>query len=143
MTYPVQAEGLTLTVLIGLNHQETAVLIAAGPPVPPPLWATATIDTGSNVTCVGDHLLAQLGVSPIKQASTQTASGQVSVRLFQISLSIPQFGNPPGSFLLDPQLTVMELAPPVPGVEVLLGLDVLLAGKLFLDGPARMFSVEF
>jgi hypothetical protein len=143
MTYPIQADGLKVPVLLGLNHQAMTALVSAGRPLPPPLCVTATFDTGSNVTCVGDHLLARLGISPLGQTYTQTASGQASVRLFEVSLSIPQFGNPPGSLLLGSQLVVMELAPPIPGVEVLLGLDVLLTGKLFLDGPARLFAVEF
>ncbi len=37
----------------------------------------------------------------------------------------------------------MELTTPLPVVEVLIGLDILLGCKFLLDGPARQFSLEF
>jgi hypothetical protein len=40
-------------------------------------------------------------------------------------------------------LVVMEMPIPVPGVEVLIGLDILLDCKLLLDGPARQLTLEF
>jgi hypothetical protein len=40
-------------------------------------------------------------------------------------------------------LIVMEMPSPIPGVDVLIGLDVLLDCKLLLDGPARSFTLEF
>ena len=40
-------------------------------------------------------------------------------------------------------LRVMELANPIPGVEVLIGLDILLDCRLLLDGPARQFTLDF
>jgi hypothetical protein len=40
-------------------------------------------------------------------------------------------------------LLVMEMPSPIPGVEVLIGLDILLDCKLLLDGPARQFTLEF
>jgi len=143
LTFPVHADGLTLTVLVGLNHQEATTLVQAGQPVPAPLWKTAVIDTGSNVTCVSGATLQQLGVSGTGQGSTQTASGALAVRLFQVSLGIPLFGNPPGSLLLNRQLTVMELLSAIPNVDVLIGLDILLTGRLLLDGPVKQFTLEF
>jgi hypothetical protein len=40
-------------------------------------------------------------------------------------------------------LTVMEMPSPIPGVEVLIGLDILLNCKLVLEGPARRFTLDF
>jgi len=40
-------------------------------------------------------------------------------------------------------LMVTELAHPIPGVDVLIGMDVLLACRLIVDGPARQFALEF
>ncbi len=40
-------------------------------------------------------------------------------------------------------LTVMELANPIPDVEVLIGLDILLDCRLLLDGPGRQFTLDF
>ncbi len=40
-------------------------------------------------------------------------------------------------------LLIMELIDPIPGVEVLIGLDILLDCRLLLDGPGRQFTLEF
>jgi hypothetical protein len=40
-------------------------------------------------------------------------------------------------------LVVMELIKPIPNVEVLVGLDILLDCRLLLDGPARQFTLDF
>jgi hypothetical protein len=143
LTFPVQADGLALTVLLGLSQAEMAALVGAAQPVPPPVCTTAVIDTGTNVTCVSGPLLQRLGLSSTGYGATQTAGGLLPVRLFQVSLGIPVFGNPPDSLLLAAQLTVMELPQAIPDVDVLIGLDLLLKGKLILDGPAQQFTLGF
>ncbi|MBY0528366.1 MAG: hypothetical protein K2R98_33555 [Gemmataceae bacterium] len=45
--------------------------------------------------------------------------------------------------LTRPDLLVMEMTHVIPGVEALIGLDVLLEIKLFLEGPTRHFTLEF
>jgi hypothetical protein len=37
----------------------------------------------------------------------------------------------------------MELPQPLSGVEVLIGMDILMNCKLLLDGPARQATLEF
>jgi hypothetical protein len=101
------------------------------------------IDTGSTVTCVTPALLQRLGLRPIGQGSSHTVAGQAAVNLFEVSLSIPPAANVPGPMLTRGDLVVMEMPSPIPGVEILVGMDVLLDCKLFLDGPARRFTLEF
>jgi hypothetical protein len=60
-----------------------------------------------------------------------------------VSLSIPPPGGAGGPMLTRRDLTVMEMPGPIPGVEVLIGLDILLDCKMLLDGPARQFMLEF
>jgi hypothetical protein len=43
---------MTLPVVIGVNGQTMADLIAAGQPVPAPVSVTGFIDTGTDITCV-------------------------------------------------------------------------------------------
>jgi hypothetical protein len=66
----------------------------------------------------------------------------MNVNLFSVSLGIPLITPTPTSYILDPQLTVMELTAAIPGIDVLIGRDVLLNSKLFLDGPARQFTLD-
>lgn len=132
-----------MTVVVGLYHQAMVDRLAAGLSLPAPIWTTGVIDTGSTVTCVTADVIRRLGLPPAGQTSTQTAGGSVSVQLFRVSLSIPPAGNLPGSMLTRSDLIVMELTDPIPDVEVLIGLDILLDCRLLLDGPGRQFTLDF
>ena len=143
LTFSMPTGELKLTVVIGLSGQESAKLLATGLSIPTPVWANGFIDTGTNITCVARRVLQGLGLSPSGSTKTQTARGQVSVNLFEVSLGIPPAGNLPGPMLTRSDLVVMELAAPIPDVEVLIGLDILLDCRLLLDGPARQFTLDF
>src|SRR5262249_21357836 len=121
-TYPISADGLAVHAMIGLNGRDAANIVAAGLPVPAPILASALIDTGSDVTCCASTILQRLGLAPIQQYTTQTVSGSLSVRLFEVSFSIPGASSASGPLLVLPQLVVMELAQPLVNVDVLIGL---------------------
>ncbi len=40
-------------------------------------------------------------------------------------------------------MNVLELLNPIPGVDLLLGMDVLLTIKTLIDGPTGQFTLEF
>jgi len=48
-----------------------------------------------------------------------------------------------GPSLVQPSLEVVELTTPIPNIDVLLGMDVLLQCRLLIDGPARQFTLMF
>ena len=133
----------TLPVLIGLSSHDAQLLVAAGQSLPSSIWGTAYLDTGTNVTCVGADVLRQLGITAIGQGGSQSTGGQISVKLFEISLTVPPPGFATGPLLTRESLLVMELSTPIPGIDVLIGLDILLDCKFLLDGPARQFTLEF
>lgn len=143
LIFPLQQDELRLAAVISLNRPAMIGLIAAGQPLPAPIWTTALIDTGSTITCVSADVLQRLGISAVAQSRTQTVRGSVPVQLFEIGLSIPPAGNLPGSMLTRDDLLVMELIDPPPDVDVLVGLDILLDCRLLLDGPARQFTLDF
>jgi hypothetical protein len=101
------------------------------------------VDTGSNVTAVAPAVLQQLGVSVASTALTHTAAGQTQVRLFEVSLRITNPNVPNSPWLTLPNLRVTELPVALPDADVLIGLDVLLECSFLLDGPARLFTLEF
>jgi hypothetical protein len=82
-----------------------------------------------------------LGISPIQQHTTQTLSGSLSIRLFEVSFSIPALSTGTGPLLVLPQLVVMEFTQPLQNIEVLIGLDVLMQCVLQLDGHNRQFAI--
>ncbi len=143
LTFPIQQNELRLAVMISLNHPTMMALIAAGQPPPVPIWATGILDTGSSISCVATAIIQQLGISTAAQTRTQTARRSVPVQLFEVSLSIAPVGNLPGPMLTRGDLMVMELADPIPDVEVLIGLDILLDCRLLLDGPGQQFTLDF
>lgn len=143
LTFPIPLAELTFSAVVSLSHQAMVDRLAAGLPAMPPIWTTGLIDTGSTVTCVAADVIQRLGISPFAQTSTRTASGSVPVRLFRVSLSISPSGNLPGPMLTRPDLLVMELLDPIPNVDVLIGLDILLDCRLLVDGPGRQFTIDF
>jgi hypothetical protein len=118
-----------------------AVLVAAGRPMPAPILARALIDTGADVTCCAAQIFHRLGISPIQQHTTQTLSGPLSIRLFEVGFSIPAASTGSGLLLVLPQLVVMEFTQPLQNIEVLIGLDVLMQCVLQVDGPNRQFAI--
>jgi hypothetical protein len=143
LTFPIQSGELQVPVLVGQSGQEMASFIAAGRPIPAPAWTAGVIDTGTSVTSVAADVLRGLGLASFKQTSTHTAHGQASVNLFRVSLSILPVSGTTGTALNQPDLVVMELPSPIPGVQVLIGMDVLLDCRLVVDGPGRQFLLEF
>jgi hypothetical protein len=142
-TYPIQAGELTLPALISVGAEEAQARVAAGQEPPEPIWGTAVIDTGTTVTCVSRAILEKLATKPAKQARRHTATGEFSADLYQASLSIPAPGPAVGPMLTRRDLTVMEMTDVIPGVDALIGLDILMECRLLLDGPARRFTLEF
>ena len=142
-TYPIPAGELTLPVLISLGATEAQLKIAAGQSLPALAWGTGVVDTGTTVTCVAGAILRKLGTLPVLQSTSLTAVGQVPVNLYKVSLSIPAPGPATGPMLTRREMTVMEMTEVIPGVDALIGLDILLDCKLHLDGPARQFTLDF
>jgi hypothetical protein len=143
LTFEKPAGDLTLTVVVGHGRRALLDHLASGQQPPSPVWTTGVVDTGTNVTCVTSVVLQKLGLLSTGQGSSHTVSGEAAANLFSVSVSIPPPDNVPGPMLTRRDLTVMEMPSPIPGVEVLIGMDNLLDCKLLLDGPARRFTLEF
>jgi hypothetical protein len=125
--------------MIGLPGQTIASLQAAGYPIPPPLQARGVIDTGTDVTAIARSLLHQMGLRSVVSATTHTARGSARVNLFEISLTIQGSPSTAGVVVVRPLLQVMELTTILPGVDVLIGRDVLDECLLVSDGPGKQF----
>ena len=143
MTCPIVAGELTLTVLVNVGTQRATDLLSSGQPVPRGVWVTACIDTGTTLTCVSRTVLRRLGLTPVGQGISQTASGPLVADVYRVSFSIPSCQNLSGPILTRADMKVMELATPLPGVEMLIGMDLVLTVKTTVDGPAGQFTIEF
>ncbi len=143
LTFPVVPSGLAVPVWVGLNGNQAATLHAAGLPIPPPVAARGEVDTGSNVTAVASWVLQRLALVRKGQTAIQTTAGLIRVNLYDVSLSITDPSRPGAPMLTRPTLLVSELTTVLPDADVLVGLDVLLEIKTFVDGPGRQFTLEF
>ncbi|HEY1378216.1 MAG TPA: aspartyl protease family protein [Gemmataceae bacterium] len=141
--FPIVPDGLLVDVLVGWNQPATVAALAAGGPIALPVRARGVIDTGTDITAVGTAVLRQLGLAVVRQTTTQTAAGSVSVNLYRVGLGITDFADAGAPELVEPNLLVMELAAAPAGIDVLIGLDVLLGCHFSLDGPGRRFAIDF
>ena len=128
--------------MFGIDGTRTTARLQAGVPVPRPIAVNAQIDTGCNVTLVSAAVLHSLGIVSHRTTQSTSTAGAWAVRLFMVSLSIVG-PTGMGPSLVQPSLEVVELTTPIPNIDVLLGMDVLLQCRLLIDGPARQFTLMF
>ncbi len=143
LTFPVAKAGLAVPVWIGLSGDATNALLAAGQPLVLPVAGRGLLDTGTDVTAVAAWILRQLAIAATSKKCTHKASGQARVSVYQVSLGITDPAQSVRVWLTRPNHLVTELPAVLPDADVLIGLDVLLECKLFRDGPAREFTLEF
>src|SRR5262245_50646196 len=125
LTFASSPDGPALQVLIGVNGRGSAALLAAGQPIPTPVWVRALLDTGTDITCVAPACLRRLGLTGIGSSSTHTVGGSFKADLFEVSLSISGPAGKAGPMHVREQLVVMEWLHAPPNIEALIGLDVL------------------
>jgi hypothetical protein len=66
-----------------------------------------------------------------------------AVSLFEVSIGLLPIGGLIAPVILSDRLTVAELAYPIPGTDVLVGLDLLLTCQFHIDGPAMQFTLAW
>jgi predicted aspartyl protease len=140
---PISLDGLCLDAIIGVDGATTQSLVSARQPIPAPQPARALIDTGTDITAVRLPILQRLGVPAQYTATTHTVGGLVKTNLFEVSLAITDLSQASALSLVESSWLVMELASALPGIDVLIGLDLLLELRFLLDGPARHFTLDF
>jgi hypothetical protein len=143
LTFAIGADGLILGVLVGLDRTASQIQVARGDPLPRPQLVRALLDTGSDLTAVSSGVLANLGARAGRFLSTHTAGGVVRTPTFYVSLSIPPASGAAAPLLVVPRLRVTRLNVPIPDLDVLIGVDLILQFYLHIDGPGRAFTFTF
>ena len=127
-------------VLVSPDGEHLNELLSRGQPLPYPIWGRGMIDTGTNVSTVSQTILHQLGIPKGISATSQGISGPFSSHFYVVSFSIANKATP-GALYSPPDVTVISSA--ALDIDVLIGLDLLMDCQLFIDGPARRFTLDF
>jgi len=136
-------DGPQFPVLIGLDGDRVTALVDAGGVVPPPVFATATFDTGTNISVLSREIAARLGLLPVGQRSSQTAGGVVAASLYLVGFGLPPMFGLTEIAILEERLLVAVLPGLPDDAPVLFGMDLLNRCLLTNNGPARSFALEF
>ena len=143
LTLAFAPEGPILQILVYASAPRRAALKAAGMPIPKPISINVLVDTGASSTCVDSSQLAKLGIPPsglIDVHTPSTGSTPVQLSQFDVDLGVV-LDN--GKFHLISTLPVIESNFVSPGVDGLLGRDVLSQGILIFNGSAKTFTLAF
>lgn len=104
--------------------------------IPEPVRATGIIDTAAERTCVSAAVVDRLLLEPTRHEDLATASRPRASGIYDLMLQVGwREGQPPAP------IRVTAYDANVMGAEVLVGLDVLRHGWLFLHGPEGQFEL--
>jgi hypothetical protein len=138
LTFPIGAEGALVDIFIALSTPRVDALKAAGMSFPPPAKAKALIDTGASITSISPAIakglgLVPTGITPI--CSATTGSTPQNTNLYDVCLAFVQHSIK----VLGVNIPVIEVDLFTPGVDVLLGRDMLTQCLFIYNGQSATF----
>lgn len=140
LTFPITAPGLEVDVFVTLEEATLDPLKQAGV-APPPIPGRGLIDTANDLTAISGTILRRLGTQPLANTTTHGVGGSVTVNLYRVGLSIIDSRNVSLPWLTFATLVVMDMPAGIP-FDVLIGLDIIRACIMHIDGPAGQFTLE-
>lgn len=143
ITFAIGADGLALDVQVGLPAPMLQTRLTQGQPTVSAFTIRALLDTGADAMSVAPDVLNRLGLSSSGQVRMTTASGSVLVDRYEISLSIFGPMGIAGPALVRPLWNVTSFSHALPGIEALIGMDLIRQIVLSIDGPAGAFTLDF
>jgi hypothetical protein len=105
-----------------------------GQTVPRPYPAEALIDTGSGRTIISRDVARALALAPVGAVEIDTPSSvDLEAKEYRVRF---EFGADPGE-----EIIALEAPLPVPGLDALIGRDLLAGAVLTYDGPRTRFRL--
>lgn len=141
MRYPIEFKDQNGSATTDYVNGFPTILIDIDPAVPAHRTAPYTpnlrrvralLDTGTNASMFSDRVLA--GAKPVGNVGTDHMGGSGTTDTFFVVIGIPK--------LLNPKLYEVGRIPLPPGIEVLIGRDILSKVRLVIDTPRREFYLE-
>jgi hypothetical protein len=142
LTFSIGAEGALVDIFVALSTPRVDALKAAGMGFAPPEKVKALIDTGASISSISPRIaqtlgLVPTGITPIYSATT--TGGPKNSNLYDVCLAFAQ----PSIKVLGVNIPVIEASLFTPGVDVLLGRDMLRQCLCIYDGQSSMFILAF
>ncbi|SRR6266567_321524 len=109
------------------------------------------LDTGADITRISNRVVRELTLPPVGDTSSDSADGSytTTVHYFHIAFPDPNAPSPPAPeiapamWVVQKRLIGTKFLRDNSNFDVIVGMDILQMGRLFVDGPARTVRLEF
>lgn len=132
----LRREGAVVSVQVQIPSSLAAQMQAQGQTVPPPQVVKGIVDTGASISTVSDAVAQAAGLKQVGTVPLYGVGGGGEKPVFAASFGMPDYGA-----TVDP-IEVGGVTIGMPGVDILIGRDILKALDLFeYRGPQGVFSI--
>lgn len=131
----LRREGAIINIQVAVPAALAQQLQAAGKTVPPPQMVRGMVDTGASISTVSDQVAAAAGLQAVGTIPLYGVGGGGEKPVYATSFTLTDYG-----VTLDP-LEVGGVSINMPGVDILIGRDVLKALDLAWQGVQGNFNI--
>lgn len=131
----LRKNGALVEVTIGVPASYASQLQSQGKPIPPVQTVKGMVDTGASISTVSDAVSSAAGLQQVGSVPIGGVGGMSERPIFAASFALPKYG-----VKVDP-IEVGGVSIPMPGVDILVGRDILKALHLDYEGPEGIFQL--
>jgi hypothetical protein len=131
----LRREGAIINIQVAVPASLAQQLQAQGKPVPPPQNVRGMVDTGASISTVSEEVAAAAGLQTVGTVPLYGVGGGGEKPVFATSFTLTDYG-----ITVDP-LEVGGVTINMPGVDILIGRDILKAVDLAYRGGAGQFDI--
>jgi len=131
----LRQNGAIVDVTISVPASYAVKLQSQGQAVPPAKTVKGLVDTGASISTVSDSVAQATGLQKVGSVPIGGVGGTSERPVYAVAFGLPTFG-----VTVDP-IEIGGVSIPMPGVDILVGRDVLKALHLDYEGPQGVFNL--
>lgn len=131
----LRRQGAIVTVQVQVPSALAAQIQGQGQGLPPPQVVRGIVDTGASISTVSDQVAQAAGLKQVGSVPLYGVGGGGERPVYAASFGLPDYG-----IVVDP-IEVGGVTIGMPGVDILIGRDLLKAVELAYAGPRGIFSL--
>lgn len=131
----LRRDGAVVTVQVQVPSALAAQLQAQGQAIPPPQVVKGIVDTGASISTVSEAVAQAAGLTQVGSVPLYGVGGGGEKPVFAASFGLPDYGA-----TVDP-IEVGGVTIGMPGIDILIGRDILKELHLEYVGPQGVFSL--